>query len=415
MKLKKIKISGFKSVKGEQTLLIDEKITIFIGANDHGKTNLLEAILRLNDDRPITNEDKNLDMPANSEVGINWYFDLTEEELQSLSDLQTKKESSDIPAKESNPEGLEPTTRETPGTGTGAPPLTEITAGEPAKARFIPSNSDKQVVFSRTGISKPVTVASVPFPEISETNSATILNLRPKVELFKLPSTNLVDSVSQAELDTSNFEFMQGIFRLAGLWDSRAELFTISTRTTRLLNEASQNLTKILNDQWNQGKNLEWIIKHTGNNGDHIEINIKDPAIDHDYSKPSLRSSGFQTYFLLSMITSARTALSKNNSYIFLFDEPGIYLHPRAQLDLQRSLEVISDVTQLVYTTHSLFLISKNHPQRNRVISKTTKGTIIDQKPFLNNWKSVRESLGILLSNNFLIADKTLLVEAHRT
>ena len=45
------------------------------------------------------------------------------------------------------------------------------------------------------------------------------------------------------------------------------------------------------------------------------------------------------------------------------------------------------------------------------MITKTKDGTKIDQKPFQKNWKAVRESLGILLSNNFLIADKTLLVE----
>lgn len=55
--------------------------------------------------------------------------------------------------------------------------------------------------------------------------------------------------------------------------------------------------------------------------------------------------------------------------------------------------------------------MNKNHPERNKVISKTADGTKINQKPYLNNWKSVRESLGILLSNNFLIADKTLVVE----
>ena len=110
------------------------------------------------------------------------------------------------------------------------------------------------------------------------------------------------------------------------------------------------------------------------------------------------------------MIILARTQNNKGK-FIYLFDEPGTYLHPHAQLDLQRSFEIISDDAQLVYTTHSLFLINKNYPNRNKVISKTDEGTKIDQKPFLKNWKAVRDSLGILLSNNFLIAEKTLLTE----
>ncbi|MBM3254536.1 MAG: hypothetical protein FJZ16_09805, partial [Candidatus Omnitrophica bacterium] len=146
-------------------------------------------------------------------------------------------------------------------------------------------------------------------------------------------------------------------------------------------------------------------------NGDHILIQIHDPSIQSRFTRPSHKSSGFQTFFVLSMMINARKYNNPSDSFIFLFDEPGIYLHPYAQLDLQRSFEAASDTAQIVYTTHSLFLISKNHPNRNRVVSKTLSGTKIDQKPFQKNWKSVRESLGILLCNNFLIAEKSLLVE----
>jgi predicted ATP-dependent endonuclease of OLD family len=204
---------------------------------------------------------------------------------------------------------------------------------------------------------------------------------------------------------------MQGIFRLAGLWEKRETIFNQNDMTSRQLATASTTLTRILNDQWNQGRELKWKFEHTGTNGDTIIIKIEDPAISQRFTRPSLRSSGFKTYFLLSMIVYARSQNPAKNKYIYLFDEPGTYLHPSAQLDLQRSFEAIADNAQIVYTTHSLFLISKNYPVRNRVISKTSDGTKIDQKPFSRNWKSVRQSLGILLSNNFLIAEKTLLVE----
>ena len=258
--------------------------------------------------------------------------------------------------------------------------------------------------------SNKVRVISLPIPVLAA-HEQDVLALRPRVELFESPSGNVVDQVKRAELETAPFEFMQGIFRLAGLWGSRDQIFVQNDTTSKQLNEASAKLTRILNDQWNQGKDLKWRFEHTGTNGDTIVIKIEDPAIKGRYTRPSLRSSGFRTYFLLSMIVYARSQNTPNNSHIYLFDEPGTYLHPAAQLDLQRSFEAIADQAQLVYTTHSLFLISKNYPARNRVVSKTASGTKIDQKPFSRNWKSVRESLGILLSNNFLIAEKTLLVE----
>lgn len=373
MKLTKIIVTGFCSVKGAEEIILDPKINIFIGANDHGKSNLLKAIECLNDDTPIAEDDKNWDLPETSAVKIQWHFSLSDEEISML------------------PTDMEDASEE---------------------AQFFSTNEDKELVFYREGVGSGVKVLSTPV-KITLSKEPELLALRPRVELFEPPKTNLVDKVNRTQIETEEFEFMQGIFRLAGLWEHIDKIFAKNDVTTRLLSEASEQLTKVLQDQWNQGKDLKWILTHTGTEGDHIEIMIQDPSIKGRYTRPSLKSSGFQTYFLISMVIYARTQKNKNttSSYIYLFDEPGTFLHPYAQLDLQRSFEVISDEAQLVYTTHSLFLISKNYPNRNKVISKSKEGTKVDQKPFLKNWKSVRESLGILLSNNFLIAEKTLLVE----
>jgi predicted ATP-dependent endonuclease of OLD family len=373
MKLTKIIVSGFRSIKGSEELILDPKINILIGANDHGKSNLLEAIRCLNDDRPITEDDKNWDLPDTSAVKVQWHFSLTEEELSKL-----------------------PTDTE----------------GAAEESQFFPTNEDKELIFYREGVGSAVKILSTPV-NMQSAKEPELLSLRPRIELFEPPKTNLVDKVNRAQIETDEFEFMQGIFRLAGLWEHIDEIFTKNDITTRLLTEASEKLTKVLQDQWNQGKDLKWMLTHAGTEGDHIEIMINDPSIKGRYTRPSLKSSGFQTYFLISMVIYARTQKNKHtaSTYFYLFDEPGTFLHPYAQLDLQRSFEVISDDAQLVYTTHSLFLISKNYPNRNKVVSKSKDGTKVDQKPFLKNWKSVRESLGILLSNNFLIAEKTLLVE----
>lgn len=428
MKLKELTVEGYKSFKKRQNLIVDEKITIFIGANDHGKTNLLEAIKCLNDDSIITQDDKNYDLPNGSDCRITWHFSLTDNEVEKLNNFQVfplgnednnelesvtnitpKTEETSV---NENDTELEPninspsTTEEFPADEIDKELITKIknssTTGD------IPINVNGELVFSRN-FNEKVKVESVPISNIPISSESLILGLRPKVELFKLQGNNIVDSINRQELNQN--ECIQGIFRLAGLWNKKDEIFTISTTTTRILDQASETLTNALRDQWNQGKDLEWKIKHVGNNGERIEINIKDPAISNTYSKPSLRSAGFQTYFLLSMIISARTASSDKESFIFLFDEPATELHPKAQLDLQRSFEVIAENAQIAYTTHSLFLINKNYPKRNCVINKTGEGSLIDHKPFINNWKSLRESLGILMSNNFLIADKTILVE----
>ncbi|GEM_PF-2335676 len=399
MRLTRVIITGFRSIQRTEEVILDRKINVLIGANDHGKTNILYAIKCLNDDIPITEDDRNWDLPNTNAVKVQWHFAVDQDFFDKYP--QNEHEAAKEEAKK------EPNEEKT----SDFPPAESVTEETPHELTYFATNGDSELIFYREGVGETSKVCVLSTPvKISREKEAELLELRPRVEIFEAPKTNLVDRVNLAQLTTPEFEFMQGIFMLAGLWENRESVFVENDKTSKLLNEASDKLTKILNDKWNQGKNLTWKLIHVGTNGDHIEIKIQDPSVKGQYTRPSLRSSGFQTYFLISMIILARTQNNKGK-FIYLFDEPGTYLHPHAQLDLQRSFELIADDTQLVYTTHSLFLISKNYPNRNKVISKTDEGTKIDQKPFLKNWKSVRDSLGILLSNNFLIAEKTLLTE----
>jgi len=399
MRLKKMVMKRHRSVKDEETLHVEEQVTILIGANDHGKTNILAAIQCLNDDKPISPDDKNWDSDPGAFVELEWHFSVSHKVLEDLRDLGPP----------TSPVVAEAVIEATTSAQTTDTPAAANSVEVPPLPLF-PISENGELIFSRDSQTNAIKIVALPV-EVLASNEKEVLGLRPRVELFESPSGNVIDQVNLAQLETADFEFMQGIFRLADIWESRATIFAQNDRTSKTLDEASKRLTKILNDKWNQGKELKWKLEHTGTNGDHIVIKIQDPAIVGQYTRPSLRSSGFRTYFLLSMIIYARTKNKAGNSFIYLFDEPGTYLHPQAQLDLQRSFETIAEAAQIVYTTHSLFLVNKNYPKRNRVISKTTQGTKIDQKPFTKNWKSVRQSLGILLSNNFLIADKTLLVE----
>ena len=408
MKLKKVNITGFKSVKGEEVLLIDDRFTVLIGANDHGKTNMLQSIEKLNDDKPITDDDKNWDLKPNENTRIEWHFSIDDETLDQFKNNEKRKlipnqteENSDLNQKSSQSDLLVE----------GKTEITTELQNNLQEPSFFDVNNNSEIIFVKENANTPLKVISTPF-QIPIEKEEELKKLRPRIESFYTPlNTNLKDQITISELNNKDSEVMQGIFHLAGIWENRDNLFVQNDITTRILSDASQRLTYILNEKWNQGKNLKWNLIHSGTNGDHITIQIQDPAINSRFTRPSLRSSGFQTYFVLSMMINARKYNQPKNTFIFLFDEPGTYLHPYAQIDLQRSFESVAESSQIVYATHSIFLINKNRPKRNRVVSKTKNGTKIDQKPFIKNWKSVRESLGVLLSNNFLIAEKTLLVE----
>lgn len=84
MRLTKVTLQGFRSIKGKESLHTDERVTIIIGANDHGKSNLLDAILCLNDDCPIESNDRNWDLNNQAPVTITWHFLATADEASKL-------------------------------------------------------------------------------------------------------------------------------------------------------------------------------------------------------------------------------------------------------------------------------------------------------------------------------------------
>jgi predicted ATP-dependent endonuclease of OLD family len=65
-----------------------------------------------------------------------------------------------------------------------------------------------------------------------------------------------------------------------------------------------------------------------------------------------------------------------------------------------------------IHTTHSPFMIDRMKPERVRVVTKDDdNGTKIHTKGFTANWLPLRSALGMILSDSFYFADKTLIVE----
>lgn len=136
------------------------------------------------------------------------------------------------------------------------------------------------------------------------------------------------------------------------------------------------------------------------------------------YGNPSQRSEGF-LWFLTFLLNFASDAPQEGGT-LFLLDEPGIHLHASAQGDLLRLLETIAGHSQMVYTTHSPYMINKNFPWRIRAVRKNRRGvdpqgTCVDSKPYASAtgraWEPIRSSIGLSSGNSLFLAGKNLVVE----
>jgi predicted ATP-dependent endonuclease of OLD family len=92
--------------------------------------------------------------------------------------------------------------------------------------------------------------------------------------------------------------------------------------------------------------------------------------------KPEQRSKGFQWFLSFFLTLSAENS---NNS-IILIDEPGLYLHAKAQNDVLNVLEDLSQSQQILFTTHSPYLINTNRLDQVRLVLKDKTRTIIENK-----------------------------------
>lgn len=85
------------------------------------------------------------------------------------------------------------------------------------------------------------------------------------------------------------------------------------------------------------------------------------------------RSAGFRWFFAFIMLTRYR--LHRKDRVLFLFDEPAANLHPNAQTQLIRSFELLAQEADIIYSTHSHYLINplwleSTHIVRNSTASK---------------------------------------------
>ena len=207
-----------------------------------------------------------------------------------------------------------------------------------------------------------------------------------------------------ARIEASSFEELQ-----TAIADEREGL------VNGLIQEMNNSIARHLNVSrwWSQDPEFQLRVSPREHE---LVFTIRDrTGTDYSFTE---RSKGLQ-YFLSYYVQLLSHDRRVDRPEVLLMDEPDAYLSSSGQQDLLRVLEhharpEDSDrENQVVYVTHSPFLINRNAGHRVRVVDKGSRdeGTRVVKDATRNHYEPLRTSLGAFVAETAFIGGDNLFVE----
>lgn len=241
--------------------------------------------------------------------------------------------------------------------------------------------------------------------------------LEGKINLPWLQQREAANQLSDAD------ETAQGLLQLAGT--TVKELMSDEDyETAKAKIEAiGLNITQKVFEFWKQNQDLdvEFDLKANAkdvapyNNGINLYIRIKNRRHGVTLSFDQ-RSKGFIWFFsFLVWFDAVQARASTKDALILLLDEPGLNLHALAQGDFLSYIRKLSEQHQIVYTTHSPFMVDSAYLDDVRVVEdRVTEGTTITGDLASSSDESLfplQAALGYSIAQNLFDAKANILIE----
>lgn len=451
MKLKKITIHKYKSFETEQKFDLEDDITILVGMNESGKTSALEAIAKtryFQDDKSFKfnsthdyprKDKKRMEKNGENPEAITCVYEIDNELKQTIEEEMgrgvLKSTSFSVTTKYDNSRTIsisidakkfiEYKTKEL---GISSETLNE-------KLLKVKNKEDLETVQKEyTEESKVAGIKSfIKYFENKNNWEDPIgeyiyrVLVAPKIpkflyydEYYSLPSRISIEKLQKQNLEETEYKTAKALFELA---DINIDDIVKATNFEDFIAELEATEAKISEElfkYWQTNKNLNITFqidkKEQANSyGNHIVEHILDIRVKNKGVSLPLknRSKGFNWFFSF-LVWFKKIQEDQNSNYILLLDEPGLNLHAAAQADLLRFLEDLSQNYQIVYTTHSPFMITSDKLQRVRTILETEKGSVISDSIQEKDPKTLfplQAALGYDIAQNLFISKNNLLVE----
>ena len=427
MELIKFKVSDFKTIEESEWITTDN-ITCLVGENEAGKTNVLTALLKLK--------------PADSNIKINLLSDYPRHKYTEDRDIAEEKKFIEAIFKFKEPYEITFTTHQdskiNPETGEEEeqPDINEV-----LKFEFVKVERYYNGEYKVFGIIKEEDIDNEEkYKELIKTKD-TIIEMLPKFVYYAsyanlssdLYLPNIIndlgryDNLSEKAKNKAKtlkvlFDFVnlspQEILELGRESQNSKSEETISKELENkkereiMLDSASASMTRSFKEWWKQGN---YKFKFSAD-GEYFRIWVSDDIRPENIELEN-RSSGLQWFFSFYLVFVTENA-GEHNNCIILLDEPGHTLHPMAQRDLAMFFNSLAEKNQLIYTTHSPFLVDPMNITRTKVVFADQNGKTnisdnlkIKKKNAQKSIYPINSAIGITISDTMLIGTKPIIVE----
>ncbi|MCX2476062.1 AAA family ATPase [Pedobacter sp. MC2016-05] len=442
MKLTKVVVKKYKSIQQPQEVRIEPDITTIVGMNESGKTSFLQAIAKTN----YFSNDTDFKFDVTQDYPRNELVDF-EDSQNDQNIITCTYEISDVLIKEINQDFGEGVFISTIISDTdsykGNGIISGVTGNQKKHLDFLAKNH-ALTAKTKTALAALPDLKSVMdlTPEEDDKDFAIILAHVKKIvdkSTWENPLSQHI-YLKYIQPNFPKFWYFDDYYHLGGkinltdlrngLVDEKSktanallELARIKTeeiisssdyeRFIALLEASSNKITNEIFKYWSTNKNLdiEFRIQETGG-VKYLDIRVKSQR--HKITLPlDRRSKGFNWFFSF-IIWFSKIQSDKNSDFILLLDEPGLNLHASAQADLLRFFEDLSKKYQIIYTTHSPFMVESNKLNRVRTVLETDAGTVISdsiQEKDADTLFPLQAALGYDIAQNLFVSKNNLLVE----
>ena len=449
MRLRKFRVQAFRCIHDSGDIVVGD-LAAFVGRNESGKTTILQALTMLNRDEMISELDLCDEMTEHlkSEIRIvEGDFELNHDEteiikerfpslhLTKLKIFRTNKnpeiqyDFGDIHVNKEERQNLEywqDITKQLTNFVESIPNYISkkldtdfFTGSMPGNKKIIQAELDgfsnnlhaiateeKQVISEWEETNSKI-IKNVEKILIDNTESEALKNfiddrLHPRFVYFSdykkiLGNINLAEYIKESETEASaGIEYIEGFDRAETVrnllylaefeMEKLEEVKNSPSKLIKFLNIASKKLTERLNPSWKgEAINVELRL----NPGNILSVVLSDVHKDGTITNTGLlnrRAEGFKWTFSFIVNFAAETQKAELKEAILLLDEPARNLHPTQQMGISDLLKNLAGSNQVLYATHSPFMIFDYTPGNLLVVELDRKKHL--SKIFYDYWKA---------------------------